>query len=105
MKRWTTKKRTERGGAAPSPGDGSGDAAVATEPVEAVQPEETAGAEQREEVEEPLETGGEEEREAAPPTEAPAPEETVPEPPPAPKRDKDEDLQDLVDDLLKSLEE
>ena len=93
------------GGAAPSPGDGSGDAAVATEPVEAIQPEETTGAEQREEVEEPLETGGEEEREAAPPTEAPAPEEPVPEPPPAPKRDKDEDLQDLVDDLLKSLEE
>ena len=74
-------------------------------PVEAVQPEEAAGAEQREEVEEPLETGGEEEREAAPPTEAPAPEEAVPEPPPAPERDKDEDLQDLVDDLLKSLEE
>ena len=93
------------GGAAPSPGDGSDDAAVETEPVEAVQPEETTGAEQREEVEEPLETGGEEEREAAPPTEAPAPEEAVPEPPPAPKRDKDEDLQDLVDDLLKSLEE
>ena len=93
------------GGAAPSPGDGSGDAAVATEPVEAIQPEEAAGAEQREEVEEPLETGGEEEREAAPPTEAPAPEEPVPEPPPAPERDKDEDLQDLVDDLLKSLEE
>ena len=93
------------GGAAPSPGDGLGDAAVAAEPVEAVQPEEAAGAEQREEVEEPLETGGEEEREAAPPTEAPAPEEAVPEPPPAPKRDKDEDLQDLVDDLLKSLEE
>ena len=93
------------GGAAPSPGDGSGDAAVATEPVEAIQPEETTGAEQREEVEEPLETGGEEEREAAPPTEVPAPEKPVPEPPPAPKRDKDEDLQDLVDDLLKSLEE
>ena len=93
------------GGAAPSPGDGSGDAAVAAEPVEARQPEEAAGAEQREEVEEPLETGGEEEREAAPPTEAPAPEEAVPEPPLAPKRDKDEDLQDLVDDLLKSLEE
>ena len=93
------------GSAAPSPGDGSGDAAVATEPVEAIQPEEAAGAEQREEVEEPLETGGEEEREAAPPTEAPAPEKPVPEPPPAPKRDKDEDLQDLVDDLLKSLEE
>ena len=93
------------GGAAPSPGDGLGDAAVATEPVEAIHPEETTGAEQREEVEEPLETGGEEEREAAPPTEAPAPEEPVPEPPPAPKRDKDEDLQDLVDDLLKSLEE
>ena len=93
------------GSAAPSPGDGSGDAAVATEPVEAIQPEETAGAEQREEVEEPLETGGEEEREAAPPTEAPAPEEPVPEPLPAPERDKDEDLQDLVDDLLKSLEE
>ena len=93
------------GGAAPSPGDGLGDAAVATEPVEAIQPEETAGAEQREEVQEPLETGGEEEREAAPPTEAPAPEEPVPEPPPAPARDKDEDLQDLVDDLLKSLEE
>ena len=92
-------------GAAPSPGDGSGDAAVATEPVKARQPEEAAGAEQREEVEEPLETGGEEEREAAPPTEAPAPEKPVPEPPPAPKRDKDEDLQDLVDDLLKSLEE
>ena len=93
------------GGATPSPADGLGDAAVATEPVEAVQPEETAGAEQREEVQEPLETGGEEEREAAPPTEAPAPEEAVPEPPPAPARDKDEDLQDLVDDLLKSLEE
>ena len=93
------------GGAAPSPGDGLGDAAVVTEPVEAIHPEETTGAEQREEVEEPLETGGEEEREAAPPTEAPAPEEPVPEPPPAPKRDKDEDLQDLVDDLLKSLEE
>ena len=93
------------GDAAPSPGDGSGDAAVATEPVEARQPEEAAGVEQREEVEEPLETGGEEEREAAPPTEAPAPEKPVPEPPPAPKRDKDEDLQDLVDDLLKSLEE
>ena len=97
------------GGAAPSPGDGSGDAAVAAEPVEAVQPEEAAGAEQREEVEEPLETGGEEEREAAPPieappTEVPAPEEPVPEPLPAPERDKDEDLQDLVDDLLKSLE-
>ena len=93
------------GGATPSPADGLGDAAVATEPVEAVQPEEAAGAEQREEVQEPLETGGEEEREAAPPTEAPAPEEAVPEPPPAPARDKDEDLQDLVDDLLKSLEE
>ena len=93
------------GDAAASPGDGSGDAAVATEPVEARQPEEAAGVEQREEVEEPLETGGEEEREAAPPTEAPAPEKPVPEPPPAPKRDKDEDLQDLVDDLLKSLEE
>ena len=93
------------GGAALSPGVGSGDAAVAAEPVEAVQPEEAAGVEQREEVEEPLETGGEEEREAAPPTEAPAPEEPVPEPPPAPERDKDEDLQDLVDDLLKSLEE
>ena len=93
------------GGAAPSPGVGSGDAAVAAEPVEAVQPEEAAGVEQREEVEEPLETGGEEEREAAPPTEAPVPEKPVPEPPPAPKRDKDEDLQDLVDDLLKSLEE
>ena len=93
------------GDAAPSPGDGSGDAAVATEPVEAIQPEEAAGAKQREEVEEPLETGGEEEREAAPPTEAPAPEKPVPEPPPAPERDKDEDLQDLVDDLLKSLEE
>ena len=93
------------GDAAASPGDGSGDAAVAAEPVEAVQPEEAAGVEQREEVEEPLETGGEEEREAAPPTEAPVPEKPVPEPPPAPKRDKDEDLQDLVDDLLKSLEE
>ena len=74
-------------------------------PSRRVQPEETTGVEQREEVEEPLETGGEEEREAAPPIEAPAPGEPVPEPPPAPKRDKDEDLQDLVDDLLKSLEE
>ena len=90
------------GSAALSPGD----AEEAKEPVDARRTEEPPSVEQtKEEDEEPLETGGEEEREVAPPTEASTPKEPVPQPPPAPQRDKDEDLQDLVDDLLKSLEE
>ena len=97
------------GSAALSPGDGpvdeSDDAEAETEPVDAGQAEEPPDVEQREEVEEPLETGGEEERETAPPIEASTPEESVPQPPSAPERYRDENLQDLVDDLLKSLEE
>ena len=89
------------GSAALSPGD----AEEAKEPVDARRTEEPPSVEQTKEDEEPLETGGEEEREVAPPTEASTPKESVPQPPPAPQRDKDEDLQDLVDDLLKSLEE
>ena len=89
------------GSAALSPGD----AEEAKEPVDARRTEEPPSVEQTKEDEEPLETGGEEEREVAPPTEASTPKEPVPQPPPAPQRDKDEDLQDLVDDLLKSLEE
>ena len=41
----------------------------------------------------------------AAPSDASVPEERVPEPPPAPERDTNESLRDLVDDLLKSLEE
>ena len=97
------------GSAALSPGDGpvdeSDDAEAETEPVDAGQAEEPPDVERREEVEEPLETGGEEERETAPPAEASTPEEPVPQPPSAPERNRDENLQDLVDDLLKSLEE
>ena len=97
------------GSAALSPGDGpvdeSDDAEAETEPVDAGQAEEPPDVERREEVEEPLETGGEEERETAPPAEASTPEEPVPQPPSAPERHRDENLQDLVDDLLKSLEE
>ena len=97
------------GSAAPSPGDESGGvsggAEAADELVDAGQAEEPTPVDSTELVEEPLESSGEEEREAAPPIEAAAPEESVPEPPPAPERYRDENLQDLVDDLLKSLEE
>ena len=79
---------------APSPDD---------EPAEARQVEEPAGVEQRDE--ETLEAGGEDAREAAPSVEEAAPKGPVPQPPPTPQRYRHENLQDLVDDLLESLEE
>ncbi len=103
--------------AAPSPGDGSADGPddgtddaetvmapldprVAIEPVEAGPTEEAEAAPQT----------GEEGPNAPSPAEAPpsdvtVPEGSIPEPPPAPERYRNENLQDLVDDLLKSLEE
>ena len=75
------------------------------EPAEAKQVEEPAGVEQRDEDEGPLGAGGEDEREAAPSVEEPEPKGPVPQPPPTPQRYRHENLQDLVDDLLKSLEE
>ena len=83
--------------------DEAGDGAPAEapgEPAEAKQAEEPAGVEQKEEDAGPLETGGEDERAAAP-----APEGPTPQPPPVPRRYRYENLQDLVDDLLKSLDE
>ena len=92
------------GSAALSPDDGSDDAASAEEPSDAGQAQEPAGVDQTDVDDEPLETGGEEMRAAEPTTEEAAGKGPVPQPPPSPKHARDEDLQDLVDDLLKSLE-
>ena len=99
--------------AAPSTEDGSADEPddaetvlapldprVAVEPVEAGPTEEAEAAPET----------GEEGPDASPPVEAAppdasVPEERVPEPPSAPERYRNENLQDLVDDLLESLEE
>ena len=99
--------------AAPSPGDGSveepDDTEAVTAPLDPGRAQESVNVDQTETVEEPAETE-EEEVGASPPAEA-APsdasvsEERVPEPPPAPERYRNESLRDLVDDLLKSLEE
>ena len=96
----------EAGSAALSPGDGEVDEPeAAAESIDAGPAEEPAGADRTDVVEEPPETDREEEREGKSPAESAAPEERVPQPPPAPERYRDEDLQDLVDELLKSLEE
>ena len=99
----------EAGSAAFSPGDGEVDApdepeAVA-ESIDAESAEEPAGVDQTDVVEELPETVEEEEREAELPAESATSDESVPQPPPAPERYRDEDLQDLVDELLKSLED
>ena len=95
--------------AAPSPGAGSVGEADAAEPVIApLDPrriEEPTEAGPTEEADQPPETGLDEEPEGALPVEATVPKEPVPEPPPSPARYRNESLRDLVDDLLKSLEE
>ena len=94
--------------AAPSPGHGPLDVSVDTEamaPLDPGQAEESSGADRGRAAGEPLETGREEEPGAALPAEASATEEPVPRPPTPPKQKRDEDFRDLLDDLLKSLEE
>ena len=85
---------------APSVGEASDGAAIAAEPAAAEAVEEPADAEASDEGDDPLQASGEGERAASPSHEEP-----VPRPPPAPKRKRDEELRDFVDDLLKTLEE
>ena len=77
---------------------------VVEEPLDADQTEEPAGPEQTDQREEPLEIDDQEQPTAAPPSDETAlvtpSDEPVPEPPPAPKRYRGEDLQDFVNDLL-----
>ena len=103
----------EAASAAPSPGDGPADGPDNAEGVMAPLDPRAVG--------EPVRAGSTEEAKAPPeaeeetvgvsppaepaPSDASVPEERVPEPPPAPERYRDESLRDLVDDLLKSLEE
>ena len=103
----------EAASAAPSPGDGPADGPDHAEGVMAPLDPRAVG--------EPVRAGSTEEAKAPPeaeeetvgvsppaepaPSDASVPEERVPEPPPAPERYRDESLRDLVDDLLKSLEE
>ena len=103
----------EAASAAPSAGDGLADGPDQAEGVMAPLDPRAVG--------EPIRAGPTEETEAPPeaeeekvgesppaeagPSDASATEERVPEPPPAPERDTNESLRDLVDDLLKSLEE
>ena len=103
----------EAASAAPSPGDGPAEGPDHGEGVMAPLDPRVVGepirAGQTEEAEAPPEAG-EEKLGASPPAEADpsdasVSEERVPEPPPAPERHRDESLRDLVDDLLKSLEE
>ena len=75
------------------------------EAVEADRAEEPAGVERRDEDEGPPGTGGEDEPEVAPSVEEPESKGPESQPPPTPQRYRHENLQDLVDDLLKSLEE
>ena len=110
-----TDARDEDGASrvAPSPGDGSADESddaeavmapldprVAIEPVEAGPTEEAEAAPETGEEGPDVSPPGE-----AAPSDASVPEELVPEPPSAPERYRNESLRDLVDDLLKSLEE
>ena len=99
--------------AAPSPGDGSADEPDDAEgvmaPLDPRVAEESVNVDRTETVKEPPETE-EEKVGASPPAEtappdASVPDEGVPEPPSAPERYRNESLRDLVDDLLKSLEE
>ncbi len=108
-----TREEDGEGSAAPSPGDrpadGSEDAEtvlapldprVGIEPVEAGPTEEAEAAPETGEEGPDVSPPGE-----AAPSDASVPEELVPEPPSAPERYRNESLRDLVDDLLKSLEE
>ena len=99
--------------AAPSPGDGSADELDDAEgvmaPLDPRVAEESANVDRTETAKEPPETeeekvGASPAAEAAP-SDASVPDEGVPEPPSAPERYRNESLRDLVDDLLKSLEE
>ena len=108
-----TREEDGEGSAAPSPGDGSADGTDDAEgvmaPLDPRVAEEPVTLDRTETVKEPPET--EEEKVGASPAAKPAPsdasvpDEGVPEPPSAPERYRNESLRDLVDDLLKSLEE
>ncbi len=76
------------------------DAERADEAASAGEAEEPGGAEPTQEATETEAADGQGEGAAPPPADAPAPR-----PPPAPERDRGADLQDLVDDVLKALEE
>lgn len=99
--------------AAPSSGDGSveepDDAEGVMAPLDPRVAEESVNVDRTETAKEPPEAE-EEKVDASPPadvapSDASVPDEGVPEPPSAPERYRNESLRDLVDDLLKSLEE
>ena len=102
------QEEDEAGSAAPSPGAGPLDVSVETEtaaPLDPGQAEEPSGADQGRAAEQPLESGRDEEHETVSPAEASQSGEPVPRPPTPPRQKRDEDFRDLLDDLLKSLEE
>ncbi|MDE0049910.1 MAG: AsmA family protein [Rhodospirillales bacterium] len=103
------RQEEETESAAPSPGEESAgepdDAGAVLAPLDPRGIEERTEAGRAEEDAQPPETGAEEEAGAAPPAESTGPRGTVPQPPPSPSRYRNESLRDLVDDLLKSLEE
>ena len=76
------------------------EAARADDAASAGEAEEPGGSEPTQEATETEAADGQGEGAAPPPADAPAPR-----PPPAPERDRGADLQDLVDDVLKALEE
>ena len=96
------------GSVAPPPGAGPLDVSVDTDAAAPLDPREAegpSGVDRGRAAEEPLETGRDEEAEAASPAEASQSGEPVPRPPTPPRQKGDEDFRDLLDDLLKSLEE
>ena len=103
------RQEDETESATPSPRDASAgesdDAGAVLAPLDPWEIEQQTEAGPAEEDAQPPETGAEEEPGAAPPAEATPHRETVPQPPPSPSRYRNESLRDLVDDLLKSLEE
>ena len=102
------QEEDEAGSAAPSPGGGPLDVSVETEtaaPLDPGQAKEASGVDQTEAADEPPESGRDEEHETVSPAEASQSGEPVPQPPTPPRQKRDEDFRDLLDDLLKSLEE
>ena len=112
------RDKDEAASAAPSPGDGPADGPdnaegmmapldprVVGESIKAGPTEEAEAPQESEEEKVGDSPPAEADSSEAAPSDAFVPEERVPEPPPAPERYRDESLRDLVDDLLKSLEE